>query len=73
MHQWQHRLVQPMLRNRRLLRLHPPWWEALESVYQREKIVWRLFVGSQPTPEQNKLYSKFREMLVQGSRLRANA
>jgi hypothetical protein len=49
------------------------WWEALESVYEREKIVWRLFVGGQPTPEQNKLYGKFREMLVQGSRLNANA
>jgi hypothetical protein len=45
------------------------WWDALESVYEREKVVWRLFVGSQPTLEQNKLYAKFREMLVQGSRL----
>src|ERR1700739_2252090 len=49
------------------------WWEALESFYEREKIVWRLFVGNQPSPEQNKLYAKFREMLVQGSRLKANA
>ena len=49
------------------------WWDALESVYEREKVVWRLFVGSQPTLEQNKLYAKFREMLVQGSRLKANA
>ena len=49
------------------------WWDALESVYEREKVVWRLFVGCQPTPEQNKLYAKFREMLVQGSRLKANA
>lgn len=49
------------------------WWEALESVYEREKVVQRLFVGSQPTLEQNKLYAKFREMLVQGSKLEANA
>lgn len=49
------------------------WWEALESVYEREKVVQRLFVGSQPTLEQNKLYAKFREMLVQGSSLKANA
>ena len=33
------------------------WWEALEHVYEREKVVWRLFVGSQPSPEQNKLYA----------------
>jgi hypothetical protein len=49
------------------------WWEALERVYEREKVVWRLFVGSQPSPEQNRLYAKFREMLVQGSRLKASA
>jgi hypothetical protein len=49
------------------------WWEALESVYEREKVVQRLFVGSQPTREQNKLYAKFREMLVQGSSLKASA
>jgi hypothetical protein len=49
------------------------WWEAMESVYEREKIVWRLFVGNQPSPEHNKLYAKFREMLVQGSRLKENA
>jgi len=33
------------------------WWEALEHVYEREKVVWRLFVGSQPSPEQNNLRS----------------
>jgi hypothetical protein len=49
------------------------WWEALESVYEREKVVQRLFVGSQPTLEQNNLYAKFREMLVQGSSLQAIA
>lgn len=49
------------------------WWDALESVYEREKVVQRLFVGSQPTLEQNKLYAKFREMLVRGSSLKASA
>jgi hypothetical protein len=49
------------------------WWEALESVYEREKVVQRLFVGSQPSLEQNKLYAKFREMLVQGSKLKPSA
>jgi hypothetical protein len=49
------------------------WWEALEHVYEREKVVWRLFLGSQPSPEQNKLYAQFRVMLLKGSRLRASA
>lgn len=49
------------------------WWEALESVYEREKVVQRLFVGPQPTLEQNKLYARFRDMLLRGSKLTANA
>lgn len=50
------------------------WWEALEHVCEREKVVvWRLFVGSQPSPEQNKLYAQFRAMLLKGSSLKANA
>jgi hypothetical protein len=49
------------------------WWEALESVYEREKVVWRLFVGPQPTMADNKLYAKFRELLLKGSKLKANA
>ena len=49
------------------------WWEALEHVYEREKVVWRLFVGPPPTMEDNKLYAKFRELLLRGSRLKANA
>jgi hypothetical protein len=39
----------------------------------REQVVWRLFVGSQPSPEQNKLYCQFRAMLVQNNRLKASA
>jgi hypothetical protein len=49
------------------------WWEALEKVYELEKIVWRLFVGEQPTMADNKLYAKFRELLLRGSNLKANA
>jgi len=50
------------------------WWEALEQVYEREKVVWRLFVGSQPSPEQNKLFVQFRAMLIKGGgSLKANA
>jgi hypothetical protein len=49
------------------------WWEALEHVYEREKVVWRLFVGSRPSPEQNKLYAQFRAMLLKGSSLKPSA
>jgi hypothetical protein len=49
------------------------WWESLEQVYERERVVWRLFVGSQPTIEDNKLYTRFRAMLLKGSKLGANA
>jgi len=49
------------------------WWDSLEHVYEREKVVWRLFVGSQPSPEQNKLYAQFRAMLLKGSSLKASA
>jgi hypothetical protein len=49
------------------------WWESLELVYERERVVWRLFVGPQPTMADNKLYAKFRELLLKGSNLKANA
>lgn len=54
-------------------RLNLEWWDALELVYRAERTVWRLFVGSQPTMADNKLYAKFRELLLKGSNLRANA
>ena len=49
------------------------WWDALEHVYECEKTVQRLFVGSQPTLEQNKLYARFRAMLLKGSSLKPSA
>lgn len=49
------------------------WWDALEDVYEKEKGVWRLFVGSQPSPADNRLYAKFRALLLKGSSLKANA
>ncbi len=49
------------------------WWESLEQVYERERVVWRLFVGAQPTIEDNKLYARFRAMLLKGSSLKASA
>jgi len=49
------------------------WWDALEDVYEKERTVWRMFVGSQPDLASNKLYARFRELLLKGSRLKANA
>ena len=49
------------------------WWDRLEAVYIAEKVVQKLFTGPQPTLEQNKLYAKFRKLLLEGSKLKANA
>jgi hypothetical protein len=49
------------------------WWESLEQVYERERVVWRLFVGPQPNMASNKLYAKFRKLLLEGSKLKADA
>lgn len=49
------------------------WWDALESVYQRERVVWRLFVGPRPDPASNRQYAEFRRLLLQGRSLKANA
>jgi len=49
------------------------WWDRLEAVYLAEKAVQKLFTGPQPTLEQNKLYARFRAILLKGSKLEANA
>ena len=49
------------------------WWDRLELMYQAEQAVWRIFCGGQPTPGQNKLYAKFRKLLLEGSKLKADA
>ena len=54
-------------------RLNVEWWDALELVYRAEKTVWRMFVGSHPDMRSNMLYAKFRELLLKGSSLIANA
>jgi hypothetical protein len=54
-------------------RLNVEWWDALDLVYRAEKTVWRMFVGSQPDLRSNMLYAKFRELLLKGSSLKANA
>lgn len=54
-------------------RLNVEWWDALDLVYRAEKTVWRMFVGPQPDLRSNILYAKFRELLLRGSNLKANA
>lgn len=49
------------------------WWDALELLYEKDKALWRLFVGEQPTRMDNMLYAKFRESLLACKKLRANA
>lgn len=49
------------------------WWDRLEAVYVAEKAVQRLFVGPQPTMADNKLYAKFRKLLLEGSKLKADS
>jgi hypothetical protein len=49
------------------------WWDRLEAVYVAEKAVQKLFTGPQPTMADNKLYARFRKLLLDGSKLKANA
>jgi hypothetical protein len=48
------------------------WWDRLEAVYVAEKAVQKLFTGPQPTMADNRLYAKFRRLLLEGSKLKAN-
>ena len=49
------------------------WWDRLEAVYVAEKAVQKLFTGLQPTMAENQLWVKFRKLLLEGSKLKANA
>ena len=49
------------------------WWDRLEAVYVAEKVVQKLFTGPQPTMADNRLYAKFRKLLLEGSNLKADA
>src|ERR1019366_2538582 len=53
-------------------RLNVEWWDALDLVYRAEKTVWRMFVGSKPDLRSNRLYAKFRKLLLKGSSLTAD-
>jgi hypothetical protein len=48
------------------------WWDRLEAVYVAEKAVQKLFTGPQPTIAENRLYAKFRRLLLEGSKLKAD-
>jgi hypothetical protein len=54
-------------------RLNVEWWGALEHVYRCERTVFRLFVGPQPDMRSNGLYAQFRELLLKGKSLKADA
>ncbi len=54
-------------------RINCLWWDRLEAVYLAEKAVQKLFTGPQPTMADNKLYAKFRKLLLEGSKLKADA
>ena len=49
------------------------WWDRLEAVYVAEKAVQKLFTGPQPTMADNRLYAKFRKLLLEGSKLKDDA
>ncbi len=54
-------------------KLNIGWWDALDDVYRKERTVWRLFVGPQPDMRSNRLYARFRELLLNGKKLTADA
>jgi len=49
------------------------WWEALEEMYEMGKVVWRGFVGEHPDPASNRQYAMFRDALLKGENLKADA
>ena len=49
------------------------WFDALEARYQADKRLWLLFVGNDRSPKSNKMYCKYRKMLLSGGKLRADA
>src|SRR5262252_4532231 len=49
------------------------FWDRLHALSESERTLQRIFMGSQPSLEQHRLYGRFRRMLLEGSRLEANA
>jgi hypothetical protein len=49
------------------------WFDLLEARYETEKRVWTLFVGGDRSRRTGRLYLQFREALLAGRSLRADA
>ncbi len=49
------------------------WWDALAELSDTEQIVKRGFVGEQSDPASNQQYVQFREVLLAGKTMKANA
>jgi hypothetical protein len=49
------------------------FWDRLHALSESERALQKIFMGAQPTVEQHRLYGRFRRMLLEGSRLEANA
>ena len=49
------------------------FWDRLHALSESENTLQKIFMGPQPSLEQHRLYGRFRRMLLEGSRLEANA
>ena len=49
------------------------WWDALAELSDTERAVKRGFIGEHPDPASNRQYALFREALVKGEPMKANA
>lgn len=49
------------------------WWDALTELSETEQTVKRGFVGEYPDPKSNQQYARFREALLKGENLKADA
>ena len=49
------------------------WWDALAELSDTERAVKRGFIGEHPDPASNRQYALFREALVKGETMKANA
>ena len=49
------------------------WWDSLEGRYLCEKRVWELFTAGERSPHMGRMYLGFRDALLHGKSLRADA
>ena len=49
------------------------WFDQLEERYEAEKRLWRLFTAGDRSPRTGRMYLQFREALLAGGKLRADA